>query len=161
MSWQFVDFDKSFDRKNFDCGEAVLNDYLKTKISKDVERRANQPVLAVNAKKEVLGFYTLSASSVEFATFPASLKSKIAPYPVSVALIGRLAVDNSMKGQGLGKVLLFHAIDRAEEVGKKMGVRAVVVDAKNKSAEDFYLKYGFDHLVTSITTYPRKLFIII
>jgi GNAT superfamily N-acetyltransferase len=161
MSWQFVEFGKNYDRKKFDCGEAVLNDYLKTKISKDVERKANQPVLAINAQNEVMGFYTLSASSVEFANFPATLKSKIAPYPVSVALIGRLAVDSSMKGQGLGKELLFHAIDRAEEVGKKIGLRAVVVDAKNKSAEDFYLKYGFDHLITTVTTYPKKLFIII
>ena len=66
---------------------------------------------------------------------------------MSVALIGRLAVDSSMKGQGLGKEFLFHAIDRAEKVGKKIGLRAVVVDAKNKSAEEFYLKYGFDHFL--------------
>jgi len=161
VSWQFFEFDKKFDRKKFDCGEAILNDYLKTKISKDVERKANQPVFAVNAQNEVVGFYTLSASSVEFANFPATLKNKIAPYPVSVALIGRLAVDNSMKGQGLGKELLFHAIDRAEEVGKKIGLRAVAVDAKNSSAEDFYLKYGFNYLITATTTFPKKLFIII
>jgi GNAT superfamily N-acetyltransferase len=161
MSWKFVNFSKSFERKNFDCGEPILNDYLKTKISKDVDRKANRPVLAINNKDEVIGFYTLSATSVEFINFPANLKNKIAPYPVSVAIIGRLAVDNGAKGKGLGKELLIHAVDRVEEVGKKIGLRAVVVDAKNKSAENFYLKYGFSYLITSNISYPRKLFIII
>ena len=160
MSWKFEEFDKAFNRKKFECGEPALNDYLKTRISKDVERKANQPVFAINVKNEVVGYYTLSATSVEFNSFPATLKGKIAPYPVSVALIGRLAVDISMQGQGLGKELLMHAIDRVEDIGAKIGIRAVVVDAKNDSAEKFYHKYGFELLVTT-TTYPKRMFIII
>lgn len=150
MSWTFQEFDKKFNRTNFDCGIPVLNDYLKNQMSQDVQRKANVPVFAVNPKNDVIGFYTLSASSIEFSNFPNTLKKKIAPYPVSIARIGRLAVDNSTRGQGLGKELLFHAIDRVEEVSAKLGIRAIVVDAKDKSAEGFYKKYGFEYLKNPI-----------
>jgi ribosomal protein S18 acetylase RimI-like enzyme len=160
MTWVFVDFDKKYNRSKFDCGEPGLNIYLKTQMSQDVIRKANVPVLAVNQQNEVIGFYTLSSGAVEFTNFPEALKKKIAPYPVPIARIGRLAVDNTTKGQGLGKELLFHAIDRLEEVSLKLGVRAIVVDGKNQRAEDFYLKYGFEYLQN--TSGPRKsLFLII
>ena len=146
MSWSIVDFDKSYDRKNFDCGESALNNYLKNQMSQDLKRKANVPMLAVDSNDKVVGYYTLSSGHIEFLNFPSSLKSKIAPYPVPIARIGRLAVDNTMKGQGLGEELLMHAIDRAEQVSKLMGIRAVVVDAKNPRAEKFYLKYGFQYL---------------
>jgi len=161
MTWKFVDFNKAYDRLKFDCNEPALNDYLKTKISKDMERRANVPQYAINNKNEVVGYYTLSSGSVEFKNFPISLKNKIAPYPVPVALIGRVAVDNSMKGLGLGKELLIHAIDRVEQSAKTIGIRAIVVDAKNTSAENFYKKYGFENLILASTLYPHKMFLII
>lgn len=160
MSWKFENFDKKFKRANFDCGSTELNTYLKTQISQDVHRKANVPVFAVNSNDEVLGYYTLSASSIEFNNFPASLKKIIAPYPVSVARIGRLAVDNSTKGQGLGKELLFHAIDRAEHLATQIGIRAIVVDAKDAAAEAFYQKYGFDYLKNP-TNGRNSLFLII
>jgi predicted GNAT family N-acyltransferase len=160
MTWEFVNFNKLYDRTKFDCGSSELNDYLKTKISKDVERRANVPLYAINSKNEVIGFYTLSSGSVQFQNFPEKLKNKIAPYPVSIARIGRLAVDVSMKGKGLGKELLFHALDRIEDVSKSIGIRAVIVDAKDKKAEDFYLKYGFEFLQNT-TSSSRSMFIIL
>jgi predicted GNAT family N-acyltransferase len=159
MTWSFVDFDSKYDRSKFDCGEIALNDYLKKQMSQDVARKANVPLLAVNAQNEVLGYYTLSSGSVEFANFPSTLKKQIAPYPVPIARIGRLAVDNSTKGKGLGKELLFHAIDRTEEAAKLMGIRAIVVDAKNIQAENFYKKYGFEELQT--TGSRKSLFLII
>jgi GNAT superfamily N-acetyltransferase len=160
MEWNFVNFDKKYNRTKFDCGNSELNDYLKTRISKDVERKANVPVYAVNSADEVIGFYTLSSGSVQFENFPDNLKKKIAPYPVSIARVGRLAVDQSMQGKGLGKELLFHAIDRVEEVSKSIGIRAIVVDAKDKKAENFYQKYGFDYLQNSNSS-PKAMFLIL
>jgi predicted GNAT family N-acyltransferase len=160
MNWTFVDFDKKYHRSNFDCGEPSLNNYLRAQISQDVARKANVPVLAVNTQNEVIGFYTLSSGSVEFSHFPTSLQKKIAPYPVPIARIGRLAVDNSTKGQSLGKDLLFHAIDRVEEASEKIGIRAIVVNAKNQNAENFYLKYGFQYLQNATET-KKTLFLVV
>ena len=160
MKWSFVNFDKKYNRTKFDCGNSELNDYLKTRISKDVERKANVPVYAVNSADEVIGFYTLSSGSVQFENFPDNLKKKIAQYPVSIARVGRLAVDQSMQGKGLGKELLFHAIDRVEVVSKSIGIRAIVVDAKDKKAENFCQKYGFDYLQNSNSS-PKAMFLIL
>lgn len=159
MTWSFVDFDSKYDKSKFDCGEIALNDYLKKQMSQDVARKANVPLLAINSNNEILGYYTLSSGSIDFVNFPASLKKQIAPYPVPIARIGRLAVDNSTKGQGLGKELLFHAIDRTLQIAKQIGIRAIVVDAKNANAENFYLKYGFDYLQSSGAR--KSLFLII
>ena len=159
MSWVFHTFDKKFDRSKFDCGEPALNDYLRKQMSQDVDRKANVPTLAINPQDEVIGYYTLSSGAVEFTNFPQALKKQIAPYPVPIARIGRLAVDNSTKGQGLGRELLFHAIDKVEHLSKEIGIRAIVVDAKNANAETFYLKYGFQHLHTAGAR--KSLFLII
>lgn len=159
MIWTFENFDKKFDRAKFDCGEPALNDYLRKQLSQDLDRKANVPTLAVNPQNRVIGYYTLSSGSVEFNSYPATLKKKIAPYPVPIARIGRLAVDNSAKGQGLGKELLFHAIDKVETLSTQIGIRAIVVDAKNLSAEEFYLKYGFEYLQTTGTR--KTLFLVI
>ncbi len=160
MSWKFVDFHKKYDRSQFNCSEPSLNNYLKSQISQDITRKANVSVLAINPQNHVLGFYTLSSGSLEFKNFPPSLKRKIAPYPVPIARLGRLAVDNSIKGQGLGKELLFHAIDRVEEVAKKIGIRAIIVDAKNQNAANYYLKYGFEYLQNNSSS-KTTLFLII
>ena len=159
MSWVFHVFDKKFNRTKFDCGEPALNDYLRKQMSQDVDRKANVPTLAINSQVEVIGYYTLSSGAVEFTNFPQGLKKQIAPYPVPIARIGRLAVDDSTKGQGLGRDLLFHAIDKVEQLSKEIGIRAIVVDAKNASAEAFYFKYGFQHLHTAGTR--KSLFLII
>ena len=140
MSWVFHTFDKKFDRTKFDCSEPALNDYLRKQMSQDVDRKANVPTLAINPQDEVIGYYTLSSGAVEFTNF-------------------RLAVDNSTKGQGLGRELLFHAIDKVEHLSKEIGIRAIVVDAKNANAETFYLKYGFQHLHTAGAR--KSLFLII
>jgi GNAT superfamily N-acetyltransferase len=160
VSWVFVDFDSKYDHSKFDCGEPILNDYLRKQMSQDFKRKANVPLLAVNTSNEIIGFYTLSSCSVEFRRFPEKLKKKIAPYPVPVARIGRLAVDQSIQGKGLGKELLFHSIDRVEELSKKLGLRAIVVDAKNLAAETFYKKYGFELLHTA-TNGRSLLFLIV
>ena len=152
MNWRFVDFNSIYDRTKFDCGIAVLNSYLAQQLSQDVARKANVPILALapgggpvpTAQNQIVGFYTLSMASVEFKNFPPNLKKKIAPYPVPAARIGRLAVDVSTQGKGLGETLLFHAIERVEqELAPKIGVRAIIVDAKNGTAAAFYRKYGF------------------
>ena len=58
-------------------------------------------------------------------------------------LIGKLAVDKSMQGTGLGKKLLMECFHRAVNLSSEIGVFAVTVAAINEQAKEFYLKYGF------------------
>ena len=67
--------------------------------------------------------------------------------PVPVVLLGRLAIDHSKQGAGLGKILLMHALWRAQLVGAHAGVYAVEVHALHEQAARFYVKYGFTPLL--------------
>ena len=72
-----------------------------------------------------------------------------------MVLIGRLAVDRTIQGQGLGGLLLIDGLRRTEFIAKQVGVRAVEVDAIDEAARRFYVKFGF----TSLRDNPRHLFL--
>ena len=75
------------------------------------------------------------------ASFPAGLK--LPRYPVPVLRIGRLAVDRGAQGQRLGRALARFALNLALELAGRVGIHAVVVDAKNAAAREFYGRLGF------------------
>ncbi len=137
---------KRHDRISFDCGEPALNDFLKKRARQQQEKHVGKTFVAVPEKggTRVLGFYTLSAGSIQFASLPAGIQKKLPRYPVPVALLGRLAVDATMKGKGIGKALLQDALLRVASIAKRdLGMVAVVVEAKSEEARAFYTRYGF------------------
>jgi N-acetylglutamate synthase-like GNAT family acetyltransferase len=64
-------------------------------------------------------------------------------YPIPATLIAKLAVDNPVKGQGLGGELLAHALYRIVRASQEIGIFAVRVDAIALQAKKFYLKHEF------------------
>ena len=66
---------------------------------------------------------------------PADLRQSLPRYPIPAILIAKLAVDRSMQGRGLGKQLLFHALARAIDVYRIVGVYGVRVDAIDENAK--------------------------
>lgn len=141
--WIFSLLDKSFDKSAFDCGKQKLNDYLKKYAWQNQQKRYSITFVAtMENSQEIAGYYCTSASSIEFANIPDSLNQKLPRYP-AVMLIGQLAVARKMQGRGLGKVMLMHALSRAVRISSEMGIFAVRVDAMDREAIDFYLKYGF------------------
>ena len=98
----------------------------------------------------VLGFYSLSASSINAADLPPDLAKKLPQYPhLPVTLLGRLVMDQSSKGQGLGQSLLLDALYRSLQAAAAIAAMAVVVDAKDAAAAAFYERYGFMPLSAS------------
>ena len=131
------------DRCNFDCGADELNSYLQRYSSQHERKGIGRTYVAVkHGQMRVLGYYTISSSAVAFDTVPEDLPR----HPVPVALVGRLAVDNTARGQRLGETLLIHALRSAQRAARLVGIYAVVVDALDYSAKSFYLKYGFQEL---------------
>jgi len=63
---------------------------------------------------------------------------------VTVILLARLAVDQKEQGKGLGRALLKDALLRALQVADLVGCRAVLVHAKDSSAQAFYSQFGFE-----------------
>ncbi len=131
------------DRSQFDCGVELLNVYLQRYASQHQRKGVGRTYVATEeGAARVLGYYTISAGAVDFDTVPENLPR----HPIPVALIGRLAVDISARGRGLGETLLFHALGSAQRVAEIAGVYAVVVDALDLQAKSFYMKYGFKEL---------------
>lgn len=148
---------KRHDRKNFDCGEASLDLYLHRYANQDIRRRFNRVFVASppGEPQRVIGYYSLSAGSLAAADLPQKLRHRLPRYPVPVALLGRLAVDMSYQGRGLGAVLIADALQRIALASQMMAVYAVVVDALNESVAKFYRQFGFIQLPSQ----PLKLFL--
>ena len=137
---------KQHDRSNFDCGTEVLNEYLKTRARKDQQRHFSTCYLAItNDTNLVVGFYSISSSSIKLDLLPLTTRKKLPRYgDVPVARIGRLAIAQAYHGRGLGSALIYDAIKRVIQAG--IGIYAVVVDAKDETAIAFYKHMGFKTL---------------
>ncbi len=135
---------KRHDRAAFSCGLPELDRYLARQAGQDVRRRiARVFVCTTDGSNTILGFYTLSALAIDLSSLPEELSRKLPRHPVPCALIGRLAVDQSVRGHGLGRMLLVDAIKRTMGASDVMAIHAVIVDAKNNAAKQFYEVYGF------------------
>ena len=140
------------DRAAFTCGVDALDRYLREGAGQDARRRIAAPFVAVAPDGAVFGFYTLSATSVVLADLPPDLVRRLPRYPsLPATLLGRLATDVRARGRGLGRFLLADALHRA--VRSEIASFAVIVDAKDEAARDFYLREGFLPLPES----PRRL----
>ena len=134
---------KSHNRKDFDCEEQSLNLYLKESARQNSRRQIGQSYTAVFPnEKRVLGYYTVCAGRISFESLPSGSEN-LPPYPIPTLHLARLAVDKSMQGQGLGRLLLFEVLKLASHLSNQVGVYAVDVFALNEDARTFYLKHGF------------------
>ncbi len=131
--------------KQFDCGEATLNSFLKQFALRNDEGDIGRTYVAVRPNDpNVLGYYTISSGTVRFDQLPPDLK--LPKYPIPTAHIGKLAADLTVQGQGLGEALLFDALKTAESASEKIGIKVVELIALHEKAKAFYLRYGFSEL---------------
>ena len=124
------------DLSQFDCGESVLDVWLKERALRNESRFSRTYV--VSEGQRVAGYYSISAGSVERAAAPGKLRRN-APDAIPVTIIGRLAVDRAFAGRGLGANLLSDALTRIALAAQTIGIAAVLVHAKDEKAKAFYL----------------------
>ncbi len=137
---------KSHDRSGFSCGRKSLHDYLVTRSGQELRQNIAFPyVMTFEGENRVLGYYTLSATSIPLYALPRNI-AKVTRYEVVPAiLIGRLALDMTMQGQGTGKLLLVDALRRIAR-SSDFAILVVVVDPKDEEAIRFYERFGFASL---------------
>lgn len=143
--------EKKYDKKSFDCGYSLLNNYLKTQAKQDVDRDLSACFVLVDDTDVVTGYYTLSANSVKRDDLPENLLKKLPPsyQDLPVVLLGRLAIDKRLQGQRYGEFLLIDALKRCYEISKSLGTIAIIIDPIDEKAQNFYSRYGFILLPTS------------
>ena len=156
-TWVIEPFDRlRYDRSGFECGIAILDEWLTAKVSQfEKKDLARTYVLVEIGSTLVKGYYALSNHTVIYESLPTDQAKGLPQIDMPVVLIGRLAVDRSVQGQKLGEFLLIDALRRAEYLAAKIGIRAVEVHAINESAKHFYERYGF----LTLSDDPHHLFL--
>ncbi|MDR0842050.1 MAG: GNAT family N-acetyltransferase [Acidobacteriota bacterium] len=156
MQLSFEKLAKEHDRAGFECGVPELDCYLKNQAGQDMRRNLSSVFVLLKDDKDIVGYYTLSQNAVATQELPENVAKKLpSQRPISCTLLGRLAVDARHQGQGLGRVLLFHALKKAAAISGEIAAFAVVVDAKDLQAKKFYEKYNFLEMQHA----PLRLFI--
>ncbi len=137
------------DRAAFSCGVEPLDRYLKQQARQDIKRylAAVFVLRSSDAPMTILGYYTLSATSIDPGELPQHLTKRLPPSyrALPAVLIGRLAVDQRSRGQGHGERLLLDALYRSFH--NDIAALTVVVDAKDDSARAFYEHFGFQRII--------------
>lgn len=147
---------KQHNRTEFSCGNPVLDDWFRHRASQDEKRNVARVFVAVDDKRGLLGFYSLSSFTLAIDDLPEKIARKLPRYDaIPAALIGRLARDGKARGLGIEALLLADAVRRILEAGRSMAVLAIVVDAKDDPAAVFYESFGF----VRFPTRPRRLFL--
>lgn len=142
----FENLSDHHNKADFSCGEPSLDHYLHRQAGQDIKRHISAVYVLGDLlnPSQILGYYSLSSLSVDAKGFPEKIKKQLPKYPVlPVTLIGRLAVDKNCQGQKLGELLLLNALERCFLASQTIGAMAVIVDALNNSAVQFYKQYGF------------------
>ncbi|MGI8809742.1 MAG: GNAT family N-acetyltransferase [Acidimicrobiales bacterium] len=133
---------KGHDRSSFDSGALTLDSWFR-RFAWENHAAGFARVYVTCRDKRVVGYYSLGAFSIlrESATTRAA---KGGPAQIPALLLGRLAVDRAEQGHGIGAALLRHAMLTAVVASEQHAVRALVVNALDEPARDFYRRYGFE-----------------
>lgn len=145
----------------FDSGVSVLDDWFRRRALAN-EDSGSSRTYVVCVQKSAVGYYALAVGAVAHAGTPGRVKRNMLD-PVPVIVLGRLAVDKSFQGRGIGNGLLRDAVLRTVQAAEIAGIRAIVVHAISEAAKRFYQGYGFipspiDPMTVMITiTEARKM----
>jgi GNAT superfamily N-acetyltransferase len=144
LAWHEEPISKHHDRDAFDCGEQALNEFLQRYARKSHDLGGAKTFLAIddNDNKTILGFYSLSPASIEYARTPDLVRRGLARHDVPAFRLARLAVDLKAQGRGLGGQLLLSAGRRCLLASAQVGGVALLIDAKNERVARWYMSYG-------------------
>jgi GNAT superfamily N-acetyltransferase len=145
MEYLTVLLDKTFKKSEFSCGKQPLDDYLHQFAKQDAQKDISRTFVLPDGNK-IKGYYSLSSSSIPREHVPEEFikKHKLPRYTsLPTVLLGRLAVDKKYQGQKLGSLLLFDVFKRCYEANLAIAAFALVVDALDSEAFEFYKKFGF------------------
>lgn len=144
LTWREEALARSHDRKAFDCGEPALNDYLVRYARQNHESGGAKTFVAVSPEypKRILGYYSVCPASLEYEHVPETIRRGLGRYDVPVFKLGRLAVDRTLQGKGLGGQLLMSAGRRCLAVATQVGGVGLLIDAKNERVVTWYASYG-------------------
>lgn len=155
-AWLIEELGAEHERAAFACGHESLDVFLKQYANQNRKTGLTRTFVAVRPREAIVrGYYSLAAGAVRPEHLTDEQRRRLPRYPVPVAHLGRLAVDFTSRGQGLGAFLLMDALCRVRRAERELGIHAVEVVAIDDVARRFYLKYGF----VALRDHPHHLYI--
>lgn len=139
------------DLESFTCGSRELDIYLK-RYALENDKNGYGKTFLLYDSNVLVGFFTLCSASIAFEQAPESLKKNSPRYPIPAIRLARLAVSEDQQGKGYGRELLKQAFLRILNIADTIGIRLIIVDAK-ESSTTFYEKYGFQRSDSDKLTY--------
>jgi GNAT superfamily N-acetyltransferase len=131
------------DAANFDCGHTGLNTFIGLHALPGQRSNISQTYVAI-VDTTIVGYHTLVVGDVSYEDAPERLAKGLPRHPIPILLLARLAVDKTWQGKGLGAALVSDAMRRTLQVADIVGVRAMLVHAKDEEAKSFYAYLGFE-----------------
>jgi len=127
--------------EGFCSGEEVLDNWLKKRALKNESSDASRTYV-VCIDNNVVGYYTLAVGSICHEQAIGKLRRNM-PNPIPVMVLGRLAVDATLQGRGIGPGMLRDAVFRTQKVAEIAAIKAILVHAISDRAKTFYEDFGF------------------
>ena len=132
------------DRAAFSCGVAALDEWFRLRAGQDEKRNVARVFVAIDDQRRIVGFYSLSSFTLAITDLPPEHAKRLRRYDaIPAALIGRLARDEKVRGEGVGELLLSDAVRRVIGAARSLAVFAIVVEATHETAAAFYRGFGF------------------
>jgi len=135
---------RSHARKRFDCGDKEVTRFLREQALQDQERDLSRTMVLVDEQVEptrIVGYHTLLMAQVKQEEIPGD-RPRI-KRAIPVILLGQLGIDSEFQGRGYGELMLMDAQARIDEISRKTGVRAMMLDARNERLARWYERYDF------------------
>jgi GNAT superfamily N-acetyltransferase len=147
---------RAHNRKVFDSGDDEVTLFLREKAMQDHERDLSRTMVLIdptNSPKRIIGYHTLLMRQVKQEEIPNDRPRITRGIPV--ILLGQLGVDINFQGKGLGDILLMDAQARTDEISRKIGVRALMLDARNERLAEWYEKHDFIRFPDNLRMFKR------
>ena len=127
----------------FDCGIVALNDYLASQAFADQRAGKSRTYVAARSGR-VVAYFSLAAASITPDAATERAAEGQGAQGIPAILLARFAVDRSEQGRGVGRATLVDALARCAQAADVVGVRVVLVHAKEDDSRTFYLKHDFE-----------------
>lgn len=128
--------------ESFHSGVVTLDDWLKRRARTNQANGSSRTFVLCDGAY-VVGYYALASGAISAKSAVGSFRHNM-PEPIPVVVLGRLAVDQTYQGRGLGRAMFRDCAQRVSNAADIIGVRGIIVHALSEEAKAFYLKLGFD-----------------
>jgi GNAT superfamily N-acetyltransferase len=153
--WSIEVLDKSHPRRKFQSGNNDVDEWLKKSALQSQKKHLTTTKVLLDAEREIVGYYTLAFSQVDFSDLPSNLVKKLPRRQLPVGVLAWLGVDRSYQGRGIGQRLLATSLVDCYEASHTFAFIAVILDCVDKQAKQFYQQFDFNEL----PGYPMRLYL--